>query len=635
MGNIWDQVKQGTIPTNKEAASAWDNIKQPRISQADLLAPSLHKEPTVIKADNHLPVGTISLDLETGSVTEMFRTGPEFLRLSGYSTDLGTVLTTTDHMAVVKAIQESDGWVVGHNILNYDLILLAKHCGLNILDLAKKNRIIDTKLLAFLADPPVSRTSEGEIERMFSLDNTGLRYLGEGKVKDIVSGKSVLKELAKEFDGFDKIPQDHPQYIEYLKQDVIVTRDLAKIIPMSDYTSREHKINAIASVISIQGFRVDVSLLEQRIKEGEEKKHRILTELMDYGLPGPETTKAPHRTKAGVAAIDTAFSGLGVTLPRTEKTGRPALGKEVLLSVIEGSNDQNVIDLAESVLSLNGIRTIYANIHEYLVGDRVHPAINLRQSTGRWSVTKPGLTVVGKRGGKVVERAVFLSDSEDHVLISCDLSQVDARAVAALSQDVEYLKLFEPGRDLHTEMALKLFGTETARERAKNVTHAVNYSVGARKLAFMTGMMEQEASDVLFEIGRNFPRLIEWQHEVRTVGETTGVLYNGYGRLMRIEPERAFTQSPALLGQSTARDILMEGLLRIWEIGGEDVVKMVRAVVHDEAVLSVPIKDVEEIEQLVVKAMSFEWCPVGGEYPVSIIAGLGSRGRDWSRCYDK
>jgi DNA polymerase-1 len=588
----------------------------------------------VSKANNIFSEDTIAFDIETGSVDDLFSAGPEYPRLNGWCYNSEPVNISVDANDLVADIRRSHGKVIGHNILNFDLIALARHCNLDILDLARKDRILDTKLLAFLADPPLSRTKEGEIERMFSLDNTGLRYLGEGKVKDIVSGKSVLKELAKEFGGFDQIPQDHPDYIEYLRQDVIVTRDLARVLPITDYAIREHKINAIASMISIQGFRVDEDLLEDRIRAGEEKRLEILTSLMGYGLPHPDSTKAPQRTNKGLAAIDAAFQELGITLSRTP-TGRPAMGKDVLEAIKESTKNEKAYDLAEAVQGLNGIRTIYGNIQEHLVNGKAHPSINLRQSSGRWSITKPGLTVIGKRDGKVIERAVFIPDDFDQVLISCDLAQVDARACAALSQDTEYLKLFEPGRDLHAEMALRLFGDEGQRERAKASVHGINYGMQYEKLARTTGMTEDESSDVIYNFQKSFPRLAEWQEEVRIEGEATGVLYNGFGRMLRIEPERSFTQSPALMGQSTARDILCEGVLNLWKNGGDDVIKMIRGVIHDECVLSVPIKDVEEIEQLVAKSMSFLWCPEGGQHPVNIIAGLNKRGKTWAACYDK
>ncbi len=626
---IWSDIRK---QAQSKADNPWSNLAPfEGESPVDVPAPIVYAP---VMVNNELPPGTITFDIETGSVDDMWTSGPEFMRLFGYSVDDRPVENYESPEYLTHEIMSREGWIVTHNGNNFDSILLDKHCRVSILSLAKDNRLRDTKLCAFLADPPFSRMKEGEIEKAYSLQTVGTKYLGEGKMVDVATGGSVLKRLAAEFGGFDKIPVDHPEYNEYLKRDVEVTRDLVKVLPMNDYVIREHKIAAVAATISIMGFRVDVPLLEERIKQGEEKRHKILTELVEYGLPGPETTKAPQMTKLGKAAIDTAFREAGVSLPRTP-SGTPALGKEVLQEIVETAEDQKAIDLAEAVMSLNGIRTIYGNIFDNLVDDRVHPSINLRQSTGRWSIQNPGLTVIGKRGGKVIERAVFLPDDDDHVLISADLAQVDARAVAGLSQDIEYLKLFDEGRDLHAEMALRLFGTIDERERAKAAAHGINYGMRAKKLSLTTGMSLFESENVINNFESSFPRLTQWQAEMRQKGEVTGILYNGFGRMMRIEPERAFTQSPALMGQSTARDILMEGVLRLWEMGGEQVIRMIRAVVHDELVMSVPRKDVEEIEELVVKAMSFPWCPVGATHSVQITSGLNKRGINWARCYDK
>lgn len=634
--NIWSEIRK---QAKSESNNPWSSLA-PFEGEAPTDVP-VPIEYVPVKVDNEIPVGTIVFDLETGSVDDMWSTGPEFIRLSGHSIDDGYVKNSSSVFHLMEDIMDHEGWIVTHNGNNFDSILLDRLHGVSILALAKAERLRDTKLIAFLADPPFSRTKEGEIEKLYSLETVGTKYLGEGKVKDAVTGKSVLKRLATEFGGYDKIPQNNVEYNEYLQKDVELTRDLVKVLPMNDYVIREHKIAAVAATISIQGFRIDIPLLEQRIKEGEEKRLRILTELMEYGLPGPETTKAPQMTKLGKAAIDKAFSDAGVTLPRTP-SGTPALGKDILQGITETAEHQKAIDLAEAVMGLNGIRTIYGNIYDNLINGRVHPSINLRQSTGRWSIQKPGLTVIGKRGGKVIERAVFLPDSDDHVLISADLAQVDARAVAGLSQDIEYLRLFDEGRDLHDEMALKLFGTVDARERAKAATHGINYGMRGKKLSLTTGMSLFEAENVINNFELSFPRLTQWQQEQRIIGETTGILYNGYGRIMRIEPERAFTQSPALMGQSTARDILMEGVLRLWKIGGESVIKMIRAVVHDELVLSVRKNDVEEIEHLVVDAMSFPWLAPGAKHEVQIVASLQyskageiNRGKNWADCYRK
>ena len=95
----------------------------------------------------------------------------------------------------------------------------------------------------------------------------------------------------------------------------------------------------------------------------------------------------------------------------------------------------DVAALVDVVSGLNGVRTVYETIAQHTGPDgRVHPSIGMFQASGRWSLIKPGLTVLGKRDGKHVEREVLLPEP-GHVVIAADLSQVDARALAALSQD--------------------------------------------------------------------------------------------------------------------------------------------------------------------------------------------------------
>jgi DNA polymerase-1 len=122
-----------------------------------------------------------------------------------------------------------------------------------------------------------------------------------------------------------------------------------------------------------------------------------------------------------------------------------------------------------------------------------------------------------------------------------------------------------------------------------------------------------------------FPRLVEWREEVRALAGSGALLDNGFGRMMRPDPQRAHTQGPALMGQGAARDIMMTGLLRL---PGE-ILPMLRAQVHDEIVLSVPADRAEEIGRAVVEALSFEW------RGVPITADVSRPGTDWSKVYEK
>jgi DNA polymerase-1 len=94
---------------------------------------------------------------------------------------------------------------------------------------------------------------------------------------------------------------------------------------------------------------------------------------------------------------------------------------------------------------------------------------------------------------------------------------------------------------------------------------------------------------------------------------------------MRPDPQRAHTQGPALMGQGAARDIMMRGMLAL----PPETLPMLRAQVHDEIVLSIPVDQVDEVSRAVVDALSFEW------KGVPILADRSPAGIDWSKCYEK
>lgn len=577
----------------------------------------------------------VAFDLETDSaaMSTLFSSGPGYVRLAGYKVDGGEVQVTTDLAEVVEKVT-STGMAIGHNIMGFDMIALARHAGVDIRALAEEDRLVDTKILAMLADPPHAKMSTGEAERYYSLDNVGDRLLGHRKHGD-------LKALAKEFGGYGQIPVDDERYVEYLRGDVAITDEILAALPgISEYARREHRIAAVAAGLTVSGFQVDVPLTKQRYDEGEARRAELVAWLRaEHGLPtlkkdGKPCT-SPQATQAGKAAIEAALIDAGLTgevLPRT-KTGALALDKESADRLLEiyGEDLSGVVDVVEAVRSLNGIRTVYGTVLEHLVGDRVHPVVSMRQASGRWSILDPGLTVFGKRGGKAVERAIFLPD-EGHVLISADLSQIDARAVAAWSQDPNYMALFEGDLDLHTQVAIAVFGDKSFREVAKPLSHGSNYGLGLNGFLKRNPKVDPALAAKFYEaMPVQFPGVEEWKADVRYRAENGALLDNGFGRLLYVNPDRAYTQAPALVGQAAARDLMMEGILNL----PLDVAAMIRAVVHDEIVLSVPIADVQEIERIVVDSMSFEWAPPGKSRPIQVKAGLGERGLDWAGCYNE
>lgn len=588
-----------------------------------------HPTIDIITLDAHgavtLPAGVVALDIETASEEQMWRCGPEFIRLCGYQT--GDRITVTDDVHRLLGVVRAAKLVVGHNVLSFDLVALARHHSVDLLAMAAAGRVFDTKLAAILNDPPPHGAKQEQIQRDYSLDNLGGRMLGATKTGD-------LKALAAEHGGYDAIPLDDERYVRYLVGDVDLSARLAERLKSTAYIRREHHIAGIAARIRMNGFRVDVPELERRVTVNRARRAQHLADLSArYGLPvckkDGKPAASPHATAEGKASIVQAFTDLGVTLPVTDN-GNPSFGKDALAAVAEQHAARgDVLALVDLVGSLNGIRTVYETVLAHLHGDRVHPEIGLFQAAGRWSTTKPGLTVMGKRGGKYAEREVFLPEP-GHVLVSADLSQVDARAIAALSQDPAYLAMFAPGLDLHEEVSRRVFGTEKRREDAKAIGHGWNYGMGIDGLARNAGVATSVATEFDRAMRAQFPRLIAWRDEIRAEGKAGRLLGNGFGRPLRVDPSRSWTQAPALMGQGCARDLMMQGLLRL----PDEVLPMLRAVVHDEVILSVPADVVGDVERVVLEALSFPWAPAGAALQVQIEAGLGKRrGESWGAVY--
>lgn len=569
------------------------------------------------------PRPRVVFDIETASADQLWSYGSGFVRLVGYQRD-GEIATTTNPQEVIEAAREG-ATLVGHNAYGFDVVALVKYHGL---DLATVD-VVDTKILAAHHDPPPARMKPGEAERYYSLDGLGQRLLGAGKTGD-------LKALAAEFGDFDRIPVDDPRYVDYCRGDVAVAAGLLELYgPMDDYVTREHEVARLAAQIMLNGFRVDTDLLAQRIAAGEKKRAELLAGLDYLGLPkttkdGKRECKNPLATEEGKQIVERAFSDLGVKLPRTA-AGAPQTGNEVMGAIQVRYKGSAAAMLALAIQELNGIRTIYETIAAALVGDRVHPSISFRQATGRWSVTDPGLTVVGKRKGKFVEREIFLPE-EGHVIIAADLAQIDARAVAVHAQDPAYIAMMAPGLDLHAEIAGMIWGDRSRREDAKAMTHGFAYGEGVQTVSDTAGVPFEAAHAFLEAMAEKFPLVVEWQKRVREQAEAGLLLDNGFGRPMRPDPRRYWTQGPGLVGQGCARDLMMEGLLRL----PRETWPFLRGVIHDEVVLSVPVDIVDDVERVVLGAFSFEWAPAGAEIPVAIVAELGKRrGTSWGDIYRK
>ena len=604
----------------------------PTPSPAETVDDPAAPEPTPLPVDEPIaPTDgtTVVFDIETGDADDVHVTNdPGFVRLATYSVNGAEPVATTDISGELIPLLETADTIVGHNIVQFDLAALRRLYGLDDEALIKAGKVHDTLILSRLA-------AGGDKKLEYSLDAVAERCGVDGKL--LKDGENALKALKKQYGGFDKVPVDNAEYVSYALQDVRSTSAVyAKMLPTAleavsaEYLQREHEKMHALSIVESRGVRVDLAKVEEFLAGEAAIKSEIRGWLVDnVGIP--DKGKAPWLSKEGKQAISDYLDSFGVAALLTD-TGEVSISSKAFKRLAEQHADlPEIVELAEKMEKLLKSSTPASTVKENLHGDRVFPSIRADQVTGRLSTTDPGMTVFGKREERLNrQREMVLPDNANEELISVDLSQIDARCLAAGSGDPAYAELFAPGRDAHTEMAIRVFGDAARRPDAKKLAHAMNYGMGARGLAADAGISVVEARKQLDRLRFEFPVLEEFKNYLRNHAKALGWVATGFGRRVAVGRTSAYTQGPAAYGQGTARDVFLEGVLNL----PAEVLEMVRIFVHDEIVLSVPRERAEDIKQTVMDAFNAVTLPGKDGVEVPVLSDSAGPAESWAGCKD-
>lgn len=473
--------------------------------------------------------------------------------------------------------------------------------------------------------------------------------------------------------GFGRIPADDPEYLTYFSGDLKATRGVRRALgEPTPYLKREMRVAHLQHRPTLTGWKVDVPVLRELAQAEADKRRQSLEWLHENcGVPltksvgkgrgknrvfTDEPIKSPLSTTEGREAVIKAFADRGaVYYPKTASgmislnkdamgggsyfVGKGAGGKELPAMLnpnrfrwyAEHGHDVDEAALREMcghIVTVTSSVQKYQEILDHLVGDRIHPQVGDLQGSGRWAYVRPSVTNMAKRGGKVHQRRPLIAD-DGSLLICFDLDQVDMRAIAGHCQDPAYMANFAPGVDAHSRIADAVFGRHDGewRDNSKRIGHGWNYGMSVKGIA-NSGVELELAQRFDDQMNAQYPVLCAWRSEVRERAAAGQLLDNGFGRKMRCNPDRAWTQAPALMGQGGARDIMCEALLRLVDRAPE-ATEWLRCVVHDEVVLCVPEHRVEEITATVLDAFTFEF------KGVPITAGASKASVTWSGCYAK
>lgn len=670
----------GSVPAAEAGPFGEDPFGEAEADHAPAVAAVPAPAP-VPQAETVRAGGTVGFDLEGHSAKRLFTHkdigGDPYVRLAGYITADGQEVVVNSVDELIRRLDDADE-ITGHNIIGFDLMALAVHHGADYDRLAAK--AVDTLRWVQTVDPPgAAHEKPWAAKGYYGLDQSAVRLGLNGKTDDLkalahqygpeeIDGRKLTKDERTE-EGFGRIPVN--ELAVYFSGDLKATLGVRRALgEPSDYVKREMRVAHIQHRPTLTGWKVDVPVLQELVREEAEKRQASLEWLHEHcGIPLTKTegkgrgknrvftevpVKSPLSTNEGKAAIIRALADRGVHHYPKTPSGDIALNKDALgeASYMLGKGAQarqvpamlnpNVLKtFAEQGADLDALREMcehivtvtttvqkYQEIMDHLVGDRIHPQVGDLQGSGRWAYVRPSVTNMAKRGGKVHQRRPLIAD-EGHLLIAFDLDQVDMRAIAGHCQDPAYMANFAPGADAHSMIADAVFGRHDGewRDNAKRIGHGWNYGMSVRGIA-NSGVEMELAQKFDDQMNAQYPGLCAWRQKVREQAASGQMLDNGFGRLMRCNPDRAWTQAPALMGQGGARDIMCEALLRLTTTLPE-ALEWLRCVVHDEVVLSVPEHLIDGVKETVLEAFTFEF------KGVPITAGASKAARDWASCYAK
>ncbi len=243
---------------------------------------------------------------------------------------------------------------------------------------------------------------------------------------------------------------------------------------------------------------------------------------------------------------------------------------------------------------------------------RVHTTfIQIGAATGRIATKDPGLQNIPIKTelGRAI-RDSFLA-SPGMKLVSFDYSQIELRIAAFLSKDPALTQIFKDGRDVHTEVASRVFHKKAEdvsyeeRRRAKVINFGILYGMGVN--ALREGLKSTRAEAQLFydQYFEAFPRLSAYIDDTKALAARQGYTETYFGRrryfdgikssipFVRAAAERMAINAPM---QGTQADIVKLAMVRIDQMlkkeGHQDGAHLLLQV-HDELVFEIEEKKVK------------------------------------------
>ncbi len=313
------------------------------------------------------------------------------------------------------------------------------------------------------------------------------------------------------------------------------------------------------------------------------------------------------------------FDKLGLPVHMKTPGGQPSTNEEAL----EAIRDAHPLPgLVLDYRLLAKLRSTYTEKLPAMINPRtgrVHTSYHQAvAATGRLSSSDPNLQNIPARSeeGRQI-RAAFIAPP-GWVIVSADYSQIELRIMAHLSADSGLRAAFQRGEDIHRATAAEVFGTTPGnvsseqRRAAKAINFGLIYGMSAFGLARQLGIGRGEAQAYMNRYFERYPGVRIYMDTIRAQAQRDGYVETLFGRRLYLDElksrdaarragaERAAVNAPM---QGTAADIIKRAMITVdaWLAPRADANLLMQ--VHDELVLEVELRALEEIKTGLVARM--------------------------------
>ncbi len=212
----------------------------------------------------------------------------------------------------------------------------------------------------------------------------------------------------------------------------------------------------------------------------------------------------------------------GIQIPETEK-GNPSVTAEVLAG-IRHPLATNIVEHRQIATLLNTfVSTMSPGGKHHWSDGRLHPKFNAcRTATRRLSSSSPNGQNFPRRRNVSIRNQIIAP--EGSTIVSVDYGQIEARIIAADSQDEVFVRSILDGTDIHQSWAERIltayprWTAESAKERrdkAKGgMVFASFYLASANTVAASVGIPVHIAQALLQDFWREFRGVKEWQRRL-------------------------------------------------------------------------------------------------------------------------